>query len=595
MDKNENLDNLQYKEALLKYAHNYIQKKRKGKGNIDTDEIPRKYVIYARKSTEDDKRQVQSISDQIEQCKKFAKSNGLEVVDIIHEEKSAKIAGKRDVFDSMLKTLYEGDFYNGVIAWHPDRLSRNMKESGEILDMLDNDYILDLKFPSYAFNNDAAGKMTLSILFAMAKEFSDKLSEDTKRGNRKKVSDGKHMGNDKRGYVKGKEDYFRPHPDTYDIYKKAWKKYMQVNNQAEVAKWLNKQDEDVTVNMVSEFFRDPFSAGIYTYGEQVVDLTQVDPKFKPLVSAKDFISMQRMNRDNPRGWNITDEFRPFRDFVICADCENPMTSGLSTGKSGTQYLNVTCGNKHCKAKRKKAGKKPIANTIRGQKIIDFTKEAIIKLKEVDKKTYEKVKKKHFEDRNGVIKQINEDIKIFKGKKSKLETKEKNARDSLYEATDDTIKQNITRDLKMLNKEIKSIQEDIDTLEETKSGLEFKMEADFPPYEDFMNFFENAELVMNESDNAYLIDQIVKLVFMNTVVKDKNISLYYLNEPFDGFEKLKILNGVGYGKRLELDLWHTILTYRYKLPCYFTQNSLFNLTPRNVLTNRFTLCLVTIAF
>lgn len=555
MEINENLDNLQYKEALLKYAHSYVQKKRKSKGNIDTDDVPKKYVIYARKSTEDDKRQVQSVEDQIEHCQKYAKANNLEVVDILREEKSAKIAGKRPIFQSMLDTLYTGDFYNAILAWHPDRLSRNMKESGEILDMLDNSFIADLKFPSYAFNNDAAGKMTLSILFAMAKEFSDKLSEDTKRGNTKKINQGKHIGTDKRGYVKGKDDYFRPHPDTYDIYKKAWRKYIEVNNQAEVARWLNEQGEDITENMMSEFFRDPFSAGIYTYGDQIVEIPSVDNKFKPLVSAKDFVNMQKMNRDNPRGWNITDEFRPFRDFVICSDCENPMTSGLSTSKSGVQLLYVTCGNKHCKAKRKKEGKSPIANTIRGETIIDFAKLAIIELQSVDKETYEKVKKKHFADKNGVIKGILDEIKILKSKRSKLEDKEKGASENLYSEKDEILKNKIANDLKIFIKGVKTLDEQIEKLEETKSELEFRMEADFPPYEDFLNFFENALLVMNESDNAYLIDQIVKLVFMNTIAKDKKVSQYWLNEPFDGFEKLKILNGVVDGTRTHDLLFH----------------------------------------
>jgi hypothetical protein len=73
-----------------------------------------------------------------------------------------------------------------------------------------------------------------------------------------------------------------------------------------------------------------------------------------------------------------------------------------------------------------------------------------------------------------------------------------------------------------------------------------MESDFPPFEEFMNIFENTLLVMNESDNAYLIGQIVKLVFMNTTIKDGKVCGYCLNEPFDGFEKLKILIGVANG-------------------------------------------------
>jgi DNA invertase Pin-like site-specific DNA recombinase len=241
MTTSKNTEQATYKQALIQYSNTYILQKRDPKAEGGNSTARTKYVIYARKSTEDDKRQVQSIEDQVDHCKNFAKKENLDVIDILREEKSAKNAGKRNIFNLMLESIYKGDSYNAILSWHPDRLSRNMRESGEILDMLDNNYIRDLKFPSYAFNNDAAGKMTLSILFAMAKEFSDKLSEDTKRGISRKVSEGKHSGGDKRGYIVGKDDYFRPHPDTFEVYKKAWELYAETNNKSHVLTWLNEQ------------------------------------------------------------------------------------------------------------------------------------------------------------------------------------------------------------------------------------------------------------------------------------------------------------------------------------------------------------------
>ena len=137
------------KDALLQYSREYLLKKRKSKQEraLLGDDQPR-YVIYVRKSTEDEKRQVESNPAQIKLCSKFAKDNGLRVVDILPEEKSAKIPGKRDKFNKMIKTIDEGKSYDSILAWHPDRLARNMKESGEILDMLDNNIINNLKFCS---------------------------------------------------------------------------------------------------------------------------------------------------------------------------------------------------------------------------------------------------------------------------------------------------------------------------------------------------------------------------------------------------------------------------------------------------------------
>ena len=202
MSTNFPSDELKYKDAIMRYASLYSSKKKKNRQEKLFLDPTKTYVIYARKSTEDEARQKQSKENQVEKCLEYAKMHNLEVVEILEEDKSAKIEGRRLVFNKMIKTLKDGGSYNSILAWHPDRLSRNMKESGEILDMLDKGTILDLKFPSYSFNNDTAGKMTLSMLFAMAKEFSDKLSDDTIRGIEKKITRGKYCGTKKRGYFK---------------------------------------------------------------------------------------------------------------------------------------------------------------------------------------------------------------------------------------------------------------------------------------------------------------------------------------------------------------------------------------------------------
>lgn len=535
MNAEELLEHSQYKEALLKYAEAFNLKKKKTKSEQQLSDAKKYYVIYARKSTEDEKRQVQSIEDQVEQCKKFAKANKLEVVEIIQEEKSAKIAGKRDRFQEMLEKIEAGGSYNSILAWHPDRLSRNMKESGQILDMLDNDLILDLKFPSYTFNNDAAGKMTLSILFAMAKEFSDKLAEDTKRGIRKKVVEGKYTGTSKKGYFNNDDDYFRVDEEKFNIYSQAWKLNKEGHTQGQIIDWLNEQGEKMDTNSMSLYFQDPFAAGIYCYGDQVVDLTAIDPKFKPMISPKDFILMQKMSRDTARGWRKADEFRPFTEFVICGDCGNPMTPGLSRGKSGERYLNVTCGNRRCKEKRRNAGIKPVNNTVRGEVIVDFAIKAIDSLKGIDKQTYEKAKKKYFEEKNSVVKTFNQEISELKANKTKLETKSQKMSDKLVEETSESVSKKLSGDLTILLTQLRSIETQIITLEQKVKDSEFDMEAEFPDYETFLNFFKDITGTIKTTDNAYLVDQLVKLVFLNITMKDKTVTGYTLQEPFEAYE------------------------------------------------------------
>lgn len=57
----------------------------------ETDILKLKYVLYARKSTEDETRQVKSIGDQIDECILLANRLGITVVrPYLEEAKSAK-------------------------------------------------------------------------------------------------------------------------------------------------------------------------------------------------------------------------------------------------------------------------------------------------------------------------------------------------------------------------------------------------------------------------------------------------------------------------------------------------------------------------
>jgi len=143
-----------------------------------------KYALYARKSRTDEFAQVRSIPDQIAESKEQAKRTHLNVVAILQEEKSAKTPNQRPVFIQMIKDIRAGK-YDGILAWNPDRLARNMLEGGQIIDMIDAGIIKDLKFVTHHFTKDANGKMLLGMAFVLSKQYSDKLSQDVTRGVRK--------------------------------------------------------------------------------------------------------------------------------------------------------------------------------------------------------------------------------------------------------------------------------------------------------------------------------------------------------------------------------------------------------------------------
>src|SRR3989338_11152665 len=226
-----------------------------------------KYVLYTRKSTDDPERQIRSVEDQIIEGKQFANRLGIKIIKTVIEKKSAKKPNLRPLFRQMLKDSKEG-LYDGILSWNPDRLARNMKEGGEIIDMIDEDIIKDLKFVTHHFTKDANGKMLLGMAFVLSKQYSDKLSQDVTRGFHRKVEEGKsHIV--KHGYITDKEGYYRPDGNNFKLICQAWQMRKEGESEEKIAKELNgkgyyrlvkstKRKVDMDKRILSKVFRDPF-------------------------------------------------------------------------------------------------------------------------------------------------------------------------------------------------------------------------------------------------------------------------------------------------------------------------------------------------
>lgn len=534
------------RDALLQYSKEYLLKKGKSKQEraILEDESPR-YVIYARRSTEDDKRQVQSKENQIDLCSKYAKDNGLVVVDIIPEDKSAKNPGKRDKFNMMLETIKEGNSYDSILAWHPDRLARNMKEAGEIMDLLDSGKIKDLKFVSYSFTNDAAGKMTLSILFAMAKEFSDKLSVDTKRGITKKVEKGMYCGSGKRGYAINSSGYFMPDDEKFEIYQDVWRLASEGKSLNEIKKKY--PDEKISY----EYLKDPFSAGMYCYGNQIIDLSEVHNKFKPLVSPEDFLSVQRMFHTRG-GWILSKEFFPFRTFIKCGYCGNYMTPARSRSKSQVRYLYLTCANEKCIRELTQKGGKSKSNRIRANMIVDYIVEFLESHKDVSRELYQKAVEK---DKGKLVEEKIDIQKLINKQKKEIQNLAKKERFYSNKIISDENTDGVAKSISGIIDQRRGREEELYKLELTLSEIEAKFALETPDYESFLNFFKKLIPAIQKTDNPQLIDNIVKMVFLNISVAGKKVLKHELNEPYKTFWEIKNRSGVEDGARTHNPRFH----------------------------------------
>ena len=170
-----------------------------------------KYFLYARKSTEDDDKQVMSIEAQLFELKEYARRENISVKEIFTESKSAKSTG-REQFARMIDKIEAGEA-KGILAWHPDRLARNSVDGGKVIYLVDTGKIASLRFPQFWFEPTPQGKFMLQVAFGQSKYFSDNLVENVKRGIRQKLRRGEWLTKAPYGYVNNlKTKTIEPHP-----------------------------------------------------------------------------------------------------------------------------------------------------------------------------------------------------------------------------------------------------------------------------------------------------------------------------------------------------------------------------------------------
>ena len=146
------------------------------------------FFLYARKSTDEDDRQMLSIEGQLDELREVAAKEKILIVREFVESMSAKSPG-RLVFDSMIKEIERGNA-EGIISWHPDRLARNAVDGGRIVHLLSIGKLKTLKFPTFWFENTPQGKFMLNIAFGQSQYYVDNLTENVWRGIRQKLRRG---------------------------------------------------------------------------------------------------------------------------------------------------------------------------------------------------------------------------------------------------------------------------------------------------------------------------------------------------------------------------------------------------------------------
>src|SRR3989338_9040436 len=180
-----------------------------------------KYFLYARKSSESEDRQVQSIDDQINRLKKIASDLNLDIKKIYTEAKTAKKPNNRPIFDEMIQRIENGEA-DGILCWQINRLSRNPIYSGKISWLLQQGIIKSIQTIDRQYLPDD-NVLLFSVESGMANQFIIDLRKSSRRGMEGKAERGWMPSNAPLGYRNDKlEHTIVEDPERFHLVRKMW-------------------------------------------------------------------------------------------------------------------------------------------------------------------------------------------------------------------------------------------------------------------------------------------------------------------------------------------------------------------------------------
>lgn len=314
-----------------------------------------KYVLYARKSSESEEKQILSIDSQISEMLAIAEREGLEIVDIRRESCSAKNSGQRPVFKELLEDIRRERF-NGIVVWHPDRLSRNAGDLGSLVDLMDQKLLVQIRTYGQTFTNNPSEKFLLMILCSQAKLENDNKSVNVKRGLKMRVEMGLWPGHAPTGYLNEKRTDRKCQvlldKERAPVIKQIFEKFVYEGwGGPKIFHWLKFElnfrtvyNHHLSLSNIYIILQNPFYAGILEYPKKSGAF--YPGKHKPIISRELFQSAQNNFKTN----QIKKQSREFAftRLMVCGLCGSGITAEekYKQLKNGTtaRYVYYGCTN-----------------------------------------------------------------------------------------------------------------------------------------------------------------------------------------------------------------------------------------------------------
>lgn len=298
-----------------------------------------KAVLYARVSTKDQAEEGYSLSAQTRLLKDYAERKGLEITKEFAIPESASGRVERKTFAEMLDHLRINTEVKYILCEKVDRITRNFKDAVKLDEWLNEDEERQVHFVKQSLiihkNAKSNEKFQWDIYLALARQYSNNLSEEVKKGQKEKIAAGWLPAKPPLGYRTVGDKGHKVHvidDSTAPLVKRMFELYATGNystkklGQVMYQEGLRTRDGNRLVkSRLHDLLSDPFYYGMLRWNEEVSQ-----GKHQPLISRELFDTVQ--DNLNNKGTHKHRKYLPlFKGFIKCGECGGTVTWEIQKG------------------------------------------------------------------------------------------------------------------------------------------------------------------------------------------------------------------------------------------------------------------------
>lgn len=320
-----------------------------------------KAVLFARVSTRDQAEEGYSLPAQEKLLKEYALKNDLLVRKKFSVPESARGKQERKLFNELVGYVYEHPEVKVVVCEKVDRITRNLKDAVKLNDWLNEDEERQIHFVKQNLvihkNSRSHEKFQWDIYLALARQYSNNLSEETKKGLYEKAEQGWYPGNKKRGYktigdaghkiwmIDSESPDSRFIPKAFELYASQNFTVRKISKELFNQGWMTEDGRPISPSEIHRVLRDCFYCGEFVYGGKHYK----DANHPPLVTKELFCLVQELiERKVKAGKYFKHTFLFGGGLIVCGECNRTVTGEV---QKGHHYYHCTRHNNNCSQRR----------------------------------------------------------------------------------------------------------------------------------------------------------------------------------------------------------------------------------------------------